>query len=162
MLSRRLLPFFFVLSAAFAVADDQPDAKKPEPKRPGAAAPVSSGDPFAMSPDIGGGGNPLFSLNANQALLTAPAAPEPPPPRVEAVGRVEQRRQLGVHLVGGAERAVQVVGDRVRERVAVVRREAEGRDAETGGAGALGESGRLGALPGAVDPFEREQPSHAA
>jgi predicted Zn finger-like uncharacterized protein len=56
----------------------------PKKAAPGAPAP-SSGDPFAMGPAELGGGSPLFSLNANQALLTAPAPPEPPPPRAEAV-----------------------------------------------------------------------------
>jgi hypothetical protein len=57
------------------------------PPRKSASAPVqASGDPFAMSPADMGGGNALFSLNTNQALLTAPAPPEPPPPRVDASG----------------------------------------------------------------------------
>jgi predicted Zn finger-like uncharacterized protein len=56
------------------------------PPRKGAAAAQSSSDPFGMGGsndlmNIGGGGSPLFSLNANQALLTAPAPPEPPPSR---------------------------------------------------------------------------------
>jgi hypothetical protein len=63
----------------------------PEPKK--SSAPKRSGpdtsDPFAMSSPndlMSGGANPLFSLNANQALLTAPAPPEPPPPRFDASG----------------------------------------------------------------------------
>jgi predicted Zn finger-like uncharacterized protein len=86
-------------------------ARKPEPKRPGASAPASSGDPFAMSPTDIGGGNPLFSLNANQALLTAPAAPEPPPPRVESVGGVAAKpmNKLLVYGGGGAAAALLLV-----------------------------------------------------
>jgi hypothetical protein len=76
-------------------------ANRPEPKRPGASAPMSSGDPFAMSPADIGGGNPLFSLNANQALLTAPAAPEPPPPRAEAVGGVAAKPMNKLLVYGG-------------------------------------------------------------
>jgi predicted Zn finger-like uncharacterized protein len=58
--------------------------KKSAPKKSGA----TPEDPFAMgnSDAIGGGASPLFSLNANQALLTAPAPPEPPPPRFDASG----------------------------------------------------------------------------
>jgi predicted Zn finger-like uncharacterized protein len=54
------------------------------PARPGAPAE----DPFAMGGGdvMGTGPAPLFSLNANQALLTAPAPPEPPPPRFDASG----------------------------------------------------------------------------
>jgi predicted Zn finger-like uncharacterized protein len=83
------------------LAGQAPAAKKPEPKRPGASAPMSSGDPFAMSPTDIGGGNPLFSLNANQALLTAPAPPEPPPPRVEAVGGVAAKPMNKLLVYGG-------------------------------------------------------------
>ncbi len=60
----------------------QAPGKRPEPQQ---RPPAPSGDPFAMGPAELGGANPLFSLNANQALLTAPAPPDPPPPRVEAV-----------------------------------------------------------------------------
>lgn len=63
----------------------------PEPKK--SSSPKRSGpdtsDPFAMSASndlMGGSANPLFSMNANQALLTAPAPPEPPPPRFDASG----------------------------------------------------------------------------
>jgi predicted Zn finger-like uncharacterized protein len=63
----------------------------PEPKKAVASkrpGPETS-DPFAMSAPndlMSGSANPLFSLNANQALLTAPAPPEPPPPRFDASG----------------------------------------------------------------------------
>lgn len=75
-------------------------APKPEPKR-GPSAPATSSDPFAMSPADIGGNNPLFSLNANQALLTAPAPPEPPPPRVEAAGGVAAKPMNKLLVYGG-------------------------------------------------------------
>ncbi|HEY3498064.1 MAG TPA: zinc-ribbon domain-containing protein [Polyangiaceae bacterium] len=63
-----------------------PSAEKKAPA-PARKAPSAGGeDPFAMGGSELGGGSPLFSLNANQALLTAPAAPEPPPPRFDASG----------------------------------------------------------------------------
>ncbi len=60
---------------------------KPSAPKPGAARatqPSNPDDPFGMGASsglagIGAGGNPIFSLNANQALLTAPAPPEPKP-----------------------------------------------------------------------------------
>jgi len=62
-------------------------APKPAPPKPGAsrpAQPSNPDDPFGMGASagiagLGAGGSPLFSLNANQALLTAPAPPEPKP-----------------------------------------------------------------------------------
>jgi predicted Zn finger-like uncharacterized protein len=78
-----------------------PAAKKPETQRPSASSPQSSGDPFAMNPADIGGGNPLFSLNANQALLTAPAPPEPPPPRVVAAGGVAAKPMNKLLVYGG-------------------------------------------------------------
>lgn len=73
------------------------------PARKAPAAPMGS-DPFAMSPADTGSGNALFSLNANQALLTAPAPPEPPPPRVSASGAVvaQPMNKLLVYGGGGA------------------------------------------------------------
>ncbi|HVJ22257.1 MAG TPA: zinc-ribbon domain-containing protein [Polyangiaceae bacterium] len=61
------------------------------PRKGAASAPQQQSDPFGMGGandlmNIGGGGNALFSMNANQALLTAPAPPEPPPPRSTDVG----------------------------------------------------------------------------
>jgi predicted Zn finger-like uncharacterized protein len=78
-----------------------PAAKKPDTQRPGASAPLSSGDPFAMNPVDIGGGNPLFSLNANQALLTAPAPPEPPPPRIDSSGGVAAKPMNKLLVYGG-------------------------------------------------------------
>ncbi len=82
-------------------------------------------------------------------------------PRMQPVARVEQRRELRVHLVESAELAVQVVADRETERVPVVARKAEGGDGVARGAGGVGEERGLRPLAGAVDPFDREQePSH--
>ncbi|HTQ02271.1 MAG TPA: zinc-ribbon domain-containing protein [Polyangiaceae bacterium] len=77
--------------------------KAPPPARKTGAA-VAAGDPFAMSPSEIGGPNPLFSLNTNQALLTAPAPPEPPPPRVTASGAAvaQPMNKLVVYGGGGA------------------------------------------------------------
>jgi predicted Zn finger-like uncharacterized protein len=60
----------------------KPSAPKPGAPRP--TQPSNPDDPFGMGASagiagIGGGGSPLFSLGANQALLTAPAPPEPKP-----------------------------------------------------------------------------------
>ena len=79
---------------------------------------------------------------------------------MEAVARVQQRGELRVDLVRGAELAVQVVGDRTAERVAVVERKAEGRHAVAVRGCRLAEPGGLGALARAVDAFDREQHSH--
>jgi predicted Zn finger-like uncharacterized protein len=77
----------FVGSAPSTTADKpKPSAPKPGP-RP--TQPSNPDDPFGMGAGagiagIGAGGNPLFSLNANQALLSAPAPPEPKPVAVPA------------------------------------------------------------------------------
>jgi hypothetical protein len=60
----------------------RPSAPKPGAPRP--TQPSNPDDPFGMGASagiagIGAGGSPLFSLNSNQALLTAPAPPEPKP-----------------------------------------------------------------------------------
>jgi hypothetical protein len=87
-------------------AEPKKSAPAPARKAPSGAAAAASSDPFAMSPaDIGG--NALFSLNTNQALLTAPAPPEPPPPRVDATGTpVAQPMNKMVVYGGGAAAAV--------------------------------------------------------
>ena len=86
----------------------EPKKGAPAPARkPSTPAMASGGDPFAMSPGDMGGGNALFTLNANQALLTAPAAPEPPPPRIDASGApVAQPMNKAVVYGGGAAAAV--------------------------------------------------------
>jgi predicted Zn finger-like uncharacterized protein len=64
-----------------------PEKSKPSAPKPGAPRPTQPSnpdDPFGMGASaglagMGAGGNPLFSLGANQALLTAPAPPEPKP-----------------------------------------------------------------------------------
>ena len=75
-----------VLFSLDSLKSGLPVEKKAPPARKPAASAAASSDPFAMSPADVGGGNALFSLNTNQALLTAPAAPEPPPPRLDASG----------------------------------------------------------------------------
>jgi predicted Zn finger-like uncharacterized protein len=85
------------------------NAAAPARKAPSssAAASAASSDPFAMSPSEMGGANPLFSLNTNQALLTAPAPPEPPPARLDATGTpVAQPMNKMVVYGGGAAAAV--------------------------------------------------------
>ena len=83
-------------------------------------------------------------------------------PRVEAVARVEERRERGMHVLEAAEVAVQIAADRAAERVVVVEREAEGRDGVSPSPGGLDEPGGLRALAGAVDAFEHEEESHHA
>jgi len=89
-----------------------PDNKKSPPARK--ASPSSSSaqgsDPFAMSPADVGGGNALFSLNTNQALLTAPAAPEPPPPRFDASGAPAKPMNKALVYGGGGAAAVLLLG----------------------------------------------------
>jgi len=71
---------------------DKAKPAAPKPGAPGAPRPTQPSnpdDPFGMGASsglagMGAGGNPLFSLNANQALLTAPAPPEPKPIPVPA------------------------------------------------------------------------------
>jgi predicted Zn finger-like uncharacterized protein len=80
--------------------------KSSAPARKPSSAPAGP-DPFAMSGGDVGGHSPLFSLNANQALLTAPAPPEPPPPRVSASGAaMAQPTNKLVVYGGGAAAAV--------------------------------------------------------
>jgi hypothetical protein len=78
--------------------------KKSAPKK--SSAPAE--DPFAMgnSDLVGGGASPLFSLNANQALLTAPAPPEPPPPRFDASGAPAKPMNKLLVYGGGAAGAL--------------------------------------------------------
>jgi predicted Zn finger-like uncharacterized protein len=69
-----------------------PEKAKPSAPKPGAPRPTQPSnpdDPFGMGASsgvagIGTGGSPLFTLSSNQALLTAPAPPEPKPLPVAA------------------------------------------------------------------------------
>jgi predicted Zn finger-like uncharacterized protein len=77
----------FVGSAPSVAEKSKPSAPKPGAPRP--TQPSNPDDPFGMGASaglagMGAGGNPLFSLGANQALLTAPAPPEPKPVAVPA------------------------------------------------------------------------------
>jgi predicted Zn finger-like uncharacterized protein len=77
----------FIGGAPAAAERSKPSAPKPGAPRP--TQPSNPDDPFGMGASaglagMGAGGNPLFSLNANQALLTAPAPPEPKPIPVAA------------------------------------------------------------------------------
>jgi predicted Zn finger-like uncharacterized protein len=77
----------FVGGATAAPEKSKPSAPKPGAPRP--QQPSNPDDPFGMGSGagiagIGSGGSPLFSLSANQALLTAPAPPEPKPVAVPA------------------------------------------------------------------------------
>jgi hypothetical protein len=81
---------------------------------------------------------------------------------MEAVAGIEHRSELRMHLVRGAELAVQIVGDRAAERIAVVGRKAEGGDAIAAGGGRIGEPRRLGPLAGAVDAFDRKEDAHGS
>ena len=60
---------------------------------------------------LGGGGSPLFSLSADQALLTAPAPPDPPPRAVDAGdGRVGRAPNKLVVYGGAGAAAVALLG----------------------------------------------------
>ena len=77
----------FVGGAPAPAAKSAPSAPKPGAPRP--TQPSNPDDPFGMGASaglagMGAGGSPLFSMNANQALLTAPAPPEPKPIPVAA------------------------------------------------------------------------------
>jgi predicted Zn finger-like uncharacterized protein len=73
------------MKAGFSPSASSSTASKSKPSapKPGAARPTQPSnpdDPFGMGASSAlPAGNPLFSLNANQALLTAPAPPEPKP-----------------------------------------------------------------------------------
>jgi predicted Zn finger-like uncharacterized protein len=68
------------VGGASASADKSSKPSAPKPGAPRPAQPSNPDDPFGMAGAVAGaGGNPIFSLNANQALLTAPAPPEPKP-----------------------------------------------------------------------------------
>jgi predicted Zn finger-like uncharacterized protein len=75
-----------------ASAGAGPEKAKPAAPKPGAPRPTQPSnpdDPFGMGgagglAALGGGGGPLFNMSDNQALLTAPAPPEPKPIAVPA------------------------------------------------------------------------------
>ncbi len=81
-----------------------------EPKKKSAPNRDLASDPLVASPvsALGGGGSPLFSLSADQALLTAPAAPDPPPRAAETgEGRGPGPNKLVIY--GGAAAAMVVL-----------------------------------------------------
>jgi predicted Zn finger-like uncharacterized protein len=75
-----------------------------EPKKAPPPAKSVVSDPLAASPAsmLGGGASPLFSLSADQALLTAPAPPDPPPRSVEAADGRPGRGPNKLVVYGGA------------------------------------------------------------
>jgi cytoskeletal protein RodZ len=76
-----------------------------EPKKKSAPTREVASDPLVASPAsvLGGGASPLFSLSADQALLTAPAAPDPPPRSADAAGgRGRAPNKLVLYGGGGA------------------------------------------------------------
>ncbi len=86
-----------------------PEPKKSSvPARKPSSAPAGP-DPFAMSSSEAAGNSPLFSLNANQALLTAPAPPEPPPPRISASGAVVAQPMNKLVVYGGGAAAAVIL-----------------------------------------------------
>ena len=91
----------FSLDALKGGLTAEPVKKVPPPR----SAPVAS-DPLVSSAAsvLGSGASPLFSLSADQALLTAPAPVEPPPRAVEdrrTGTRTEQARRLRRRDGGG-------------------------------------------------------------
>jgi predicted Zn finger-like uncharacterized protein len=75
-----------------------------EPRKAPPPAKSVVSDPLAASPAsvLGGGASPLFSLSADQALLTAPAPPEPPPRSAEALDGRPGRGPNKLVVYGGA------------------------------------------------------------
>jgi predicted Zn finger-like uncharacterized protein len=89
----------FVGGAPAPAARSAPSAPKPGAPRP--TQPSNPDDPFGMGASaglagMGAGGNPLFSMNANQALLTAPAPPEPKPIAVPAYSAAGAMAPVGM------------------------------------------------------------------
>lgn len=78
---------------------------EPAKKAPSAAKRDAVSDPLAAPSMLGGGGSPLFSLSADQALLTAPAPPDPPPRSVEASEGRPGRGPNKLVIYGGATAA---------------------------------------------------------
>ncbi len=83
------------------------EPKKPAPSKP-QASPLDFGGSDLMA---GAAPNPIFNLNADQALLTAPAPPEPPPPKVVAAGGVPAASGPNkMLLIGGGIGVVLLIG----------------------------------------------------
>jgi len=94
----------FSLDALKGGLTAEPVKRAPPPR----SAPVAS-DPLVSSAAsvLGSGASPLFSLSADQALLTAPAPVEPPPRVVETGERARGPNKLVVY--GGAAAAAIVL-----------------------------------------------------
>jgi predicted Zn finger-like uncharacterized protein len=83
------------------------EPKKPAPSKP-KASPLDFGGGDLLA---GAAPNPIFNLNADQALLTAPAPPEPPPPKVVAASGAPGAPGLNkMWLIGGGIGMVLLVG----------------------------------------------------
>ena len=98
----------FSLDALKGGLTAEPAKKMPSPANRAAAV-----DPLVASPQsvLAGGGSPLFSLSADQALLTAPVAPEPPPRSAEAGdGRIARGPNKLVIYGGATAAAIVLVG----------------------------------------------------
>ena len=77
------------VGGAPAGGPEKPKPAAPKPGAPRPNQPSNPDDPFGMGASagiagLGSGGSPLFTMNANQALMTAPAPPEPKPIAVPA------------------------------------------------------------------------------
>ena len=86
---------------------------EPAKKTPSPASRAVATDPLVASQAsmLGGGASPLFSLSADQALLTAPAPPDPPPRAVDAGdGRLGRAPNKLVVYGGAGAAAVALLG----------------------------------------------------
>lgn len=96
----------FSLDALKGGLSAEPPKKVPASKPK--ASPLDFGAPDLMA---GAAPNPIFNLNADQALLTAPAAPEPPPPKVVALSGAPGAPGLNkMWLIGGGVGMLLLVG----------------------------------------------------
>jgi len=96
----------FSLDALKGGLSAEPPKKVPASKPK--ASPLDFGAPDLMA---GAAPNPIFNLNADQALLTAPAPPEPPPPRVVAASGAPGAPGLNkMWLIGGGVGMLLLVG----------------------------------------------------
>src|SRR5262245_10642507 len=78
---------------------------EPAKRTPGPSRRDAVSDPLAAPSMLGGGASPLFSLSADQALLTAPAPPDPPPRSAEAADGRSGRGPNKLVVYGGAAAA---------------------------------------------------------